>query len=59
MRKREPHNTTRDKFVLDLRERQGLKMREIATLIGVSRPRAHEILERARYARIIARKRVA
>jgi DNA-directed RNA polymerase specialized sigma24 family protein len=59
MRRPNRHNATRDTFVLDLRERHGLRMREIAALIGVSRPRAHQLLERARYARLVARKRAA
>lgn len=52
------HNATRDRFALDLRERHGLTMAQIAALLSVSRPRVHQLVERARYARLVVRSQV-
>ena len=45
------HNITRDRWALRLHD-AGWSFAGIALLFGISRPRVHQLVERARYARI-------
>ena len=49
------HNATRDRWALHLHE-AGWTWLGIALLLGISRPRAHQIVERGRYTRLVQRK---